>query len=189
MSSSNGAAMQDSETDKLWKACEEQRREIELLHRQLAEERTKVESLVAPGSMMQLQQVPATATQVMLNSTSMMPLALTATPVTSGASLDHLSQPLALPTRVMPLPTHLSHTIANPAPVGNIASSGEPSTTAVTSQDLNQNEKLDNILIGAGSDDEGGDLEDDDDHDGKPVQTSPAGQPSAKRLKIEPQNA
>jgi len=59
MNSGGAAAAQESETDKLWQAYETQRREIEGLHRQLAEERRKVEALVGPD--MQMLSVPPTA--------------------------------------------------------------------------------------------------------------------------------
>lgn len=191
MNSSNGAMMQESETDKLWKMLEDQRREIELLNRQLAEERNKVEVLLNNNAMPMLQ--IASSPPLPLPPTTAATAAAAASTVTAAAAAAAAAAASAVGSPV-PVPTGSIDHLAPPAvglavPVPSQAHLTNPATDSAASSvppGLVHNDKLETLLMPAmpGSENPpvddlelGEDTEDDTENG--------SAEPSAKRAKVE----
>jgi len=113
----SGAPMsQESGTDRLWAQLESQRRDIEGLQRQLAEERKKVEALVgADVQICAVQPAPAIAN---MSGTPMMPISLVPTSSSalgpgSAANIATVQQGLvALPLQAANVAANAAHTVS-----------------------------------------------------------------------------
>merc|ERR1711939_814079 len=127
---------EESETDRLWKKLENQRREIEGLQRQLADERKKVEALVGG----ELQMLAVHPHQPALVNTT------TALPISAGMvqAVPSVSQPLTMPVVLPPAPSQDVVVVADQEQrammsLGSVAQAGQTEmalqTAPPTSQD------------------------------------------------------
>merc|ERR1712072_601008 len=135
-------SQQGTETDQLWKRVEDQRREIELLHRQLVEERKKVEALVGGDVQMVAVQPAPMMNMVLPASTPPSSVGMAALPgsmpgsQTPGQAPAAAVAPAVAPTFQMPFvtqaaPVPIQTVPAQPMPYQTVAAPAAPAAVSL----------------------------------------------------------